>query len=83
MPQRLALDELGDDVRTAVDLAEIVDDDDVRVVQARGGSDFLVKPSQAIAITDELRRQELERHGPIEPGVVREIDLAHAARAQP
>jgi hypothetical protein len=33
VPQRLTLDELGDEVRTVIDLAEIVDDDDMRVVQ--------------------------------------------------
>ena len=45
MPQCLTLDELGHHVRTAIQLAEIVDDDDVRVVQARRGPRFLMKPS--------------------------------------
>ena len=45
LPQRLALDELGHHVGAAIQLAEIVDDDDVRVVQARGGPRFLMKPS--------------------------------------
>ena len=83
VPQRLTLDELGDEVRTVIDLAEIVDDDDMRVVQAGRGSGFLMKPSQPIAVNGEIRRQELERHRPIELGVVGKIDLAHAARAQP
>ena len=83
VPQRLTLDELGDEVRTVIDLAEIVDDDDMRVVQTGRGSGFLMKPSQPIAVNGEIRRQELERHRPIELGVVGKIDLAHAARAQP
>ena len=44
-PQRLTLDELGDEVRTAIDLAEIVHDDDMRVVQTGRGSGLLMKPS--------------------------------------
>ena len=68
---------------TVIDLAEIVHDEDMRVVQAGRGSGFLMKPSQPIAVNGEIRRQELERHRPIELGVVGKIDLAHAARAQP
>ena len=45
VPQRLTLDELGDEVRTVIDLAEIVYDDDVRMVQAGRGPGFLMKPS--------------------------------------
>ena len=45
MAQCLTLDELGHHVRTAIQLAEIVDDHDVRVVQARRGPRFLMKPS--------------------------------------
>ena len=63
VPQRLALDELGDDVRTAVHLAEIVDDDDMRVVQTRGGSGFLMKPPQTIAIDGESGDRNLSATG--------------------
>ena len=45
VPQRLTLDELGHHIRTAIELTEIVNDDDVRVVQARRGPRFLMKPS--------------------------------------
>ena len=83
VPQRLTLDELGDDVRTRIDLAEIVHDDDMRVVQTRRGPGLLMKPSEPISVNGELRRQELERHRPIELRVVGKIDVAHAARAQP
>ena len=83
VPQRLALDELGDEVRTVIDFAEIVYHDDMRVVQTGRGSGFLMKPSEPIAVNGEMRRQELERHRPIELGVVGQIHLAHAARAQP
>ena len=83
VPQRLTLDELRDEVRTVLDLAEIVDDDDMGVVQAGRGSGFLMKPSQPIAVNGEIRRQELERHRTIELGVVGKIHLAHSARAQP
>ena len=37
VPQRLTLDELGDEVGTVIDLAEIVDDEDMRVVQTGRG----------------------------------------------
>ena len=55
MAQRLTLDELGHHVRTAIQLAEIVDDHDVRVVQARRSPRFLMKPAQPVAVSGDLR----------------------------
>ena len=37
LPQRLAIDELADDEGSAVHIAEIVDDEDVRMVERRRG----------------------------------------------
>ena len=82
VPQRLALDELGHDVGAAVQLAEVVHDHDVGVVQARRGPRFLTEASDPVTVGGELRREDLERHRPVELRVVGEIDLARAARAQ-
>ena len=53
--KRLTLDELGDEVRPALVLTEIVDDDDMRVVQAGRGPGFLMKPPQPVAVNGEIR----------------------------
>ena len=55
VPKRLTLDELGDEVRTVIDLAEIVYDEDMGMVEAGRGSDFVMKPSEPIfAILEPL-----------------------------
>jgi hypothetical protein len=79
LSERLSLDELGDHVGTAVQLAEVVHDQNVRVVEARDGARLLVEAAQAVALRAELRGQELDRDRPIELAVVGEIDLTHAA----
>ena len=58
-PQRLAFEELLDDVRSAVVLADVVDGGDVGVVQDPGGPRLLLKAAQAIR-----RRSKRMRAGP-------------------
>ena len=48
--QRLALQQLADDVGGAVVRAGVVDGEDVGVVQRRGGAGFLVEAAQAIGV---------------------------------
>ena len=83
LAERLALDELGHHVGPAVQFAEVVDDQNMRVVQAGRRTRFLMKAAQPVAVGRELRREELDRHRPIQLGIVREIDLAHSARTEP
>ena len=76
--QGLSLHILGHHERTAVEFADVVDDDDVRMVERRGGARFLMKPLPVDRIA-QLAREELDGDRSIQFFVVREVDLAHAA----
>ncbi len=77
--QRASFDQLLDDEVPAVRrLADIVDGDDVRVVQRRGGAGFAQKPLDGARL-DAGVEHHLDRHSPVEPGVVRPVHLAHTA----
>ena len=56
LPQRLAVDELAEDERLSVQIAEIVDDQDVRMVQRGHRACFSVETAQSIGIRCDLRR---------------------------
>jgi hypothetical protein len=62
--------------------AEVVDDENVRMVERRGRPGLAVKASEPIGIVRQLYRQKFERHLPIQLTVPREVDLAHAARPE-
>ncbi len=78
--EALADDVLGDDVRAAVHLSHAEDIDDVGVLHAREGPglgrEVLTDPGVGLA-----RGHELHRHAPIQRGVVRQEDDAHAPTA--
>ena len=80
--KRLAIDELGGDEVNVADLPDVVNRENVRMIQGRGRSRFLREPPYAVLIGDELRRQHLHRDLPAEPHILRQIHLAHAARAE-
>ena len=79
MPQRLAFDELADDERPAVELAEIVDDENVRMAERRGRVRFCTEAAHPIGIGGHLARQQLERDVAIELRVVGFVDCTHAS----
>jgi hypothetical protein len=85
MQQRLqvgALDVAHRDVEQAVDLARLVDGDDVRVIEG-GGELRLAQEAQAKALVlREAGRQELQRNLPLQPRIVGQIDDAHAPMAE-
>ena len=82
LTQRLALDELHADVGLGLGLTEIVDGDDGGMIECGGRACFELEPPQAFGVVRQLGRQQLQRDVTIELGVVREIDLAHAAGAE-
>ena len=71
-----------DDVHEAATLAGGIDGNDVRVTQPRDRLRFAEKGLAQIGASGERRRQHLDRDGPSQPRLAREIDDAHAAAAE-
>ena len=77
LAQVLALDVLhGDEVRPLVD-ADVVDVRDVRVVEGRSGARLALEPLAVDLVDGQLRREHLDRDGPLQPRVPRPVDLSH------
>ena len=83
--QRRALDELEDQRSNLAALGLVflkpVDAADVRVIERREHPGFSLEAGQPVGVVGEEVRQHLERDVPVELGVARAIDLAHAALA--
>jgi hypothetical protein len=79
--QALAGDQLHDDEVGAFELLHVVDVDDVVVDQ--GGDDLrlLLEALAELLVHGELRRQDLDRHRPVERELPRPIHHPHAAAA--
>ena len=80
--QRLALEELGDDVRRTLVRTEVVDGGDVRVVEHARGAGLLLEAFQAIGVLRERGGQHLDRDFAAEARVLRAVDLPHASRTE-
>ncbi len=63
-------------------VTDLVDGDDVRVTQGRGGSRFHDEPSDPLFADDQLGGEDLQRDVALELRVVGAVDLPHATRAQ-
>src|SRR5439155_20236970 len=81
-PQRLALEELGDHVRRALDRPYVVDRSDVRMIQDSRRARFVLEAAQPVRILRERGRQDLDRNLAPEPRVFRPVDLSHPAGAE-
>src|SRR5262249_1402485 len=81
-PQRLALEQLRDDVRRAVVRPEVVNRRDIRVIEDARGARLLLEALQAVRLLRVRRRQDLDRDFAAEARILRAVDLSHAARAQ-
>ena len=75
--QRLALEQLLDDVRRVVVRADVVDGGDVGVVEDAGGLRLLLESAQPVRVLREGRRQHLDRDLAPEARILRAVDLAH------
>ena len=80
--QRLALEQLRDDERRAVVLADVVDGQNVRMVQRGGGARLLLEASQTLGIPGERGRQHFDGHVAAQAGIAHTIDFAHPARPE-
>src|SRR5262245_11940603 len=82
--QGLALDVLEDEIvdggRRVRDLivTDVVQRADVRVIERCDSLGFALEPIPALRIDGDVRREELEGDGSVQPGVARFVDLAHA-----
>src|SRR5215813_9871336 len=80
--QLLAFEQFGDDIGRAFMRADVVNREDVRVVERRGGAGFLLEAAQAVRIPGELGGQQLDGDLATESRVFGQIDLAHSAGAK-
>ena len=82
MLQRRPVEELHDEERAAVLLADVVDGADVGVVQRRRGPRLAAESGQGLGIVGEVWRQELQRDEALQPRILGFVDHAHPAAAQ-
>ena len=81
--QALAAEQRHHDVRAAVGVGpEVVDLDDARVIDRRGGARLVEEALDDRRVARELRQQHLDRRRPAELDVIRPVDHPHAAPPQ-
>ncbi len=81
--QGLALHQLHDQKGRALVLADVVQRADVRMVQSGSGARFALEAGSRHLAAAQLLGEELQRDGPLEPGVLGLVDDAHPAAADP
>ena len=80
--ERQPVHELHDDEVRAFVRRDVIHRDDVRVVERRGGTGLAEEPFPAVRVRRVPRGQELDRDEPLQAGVARLVDDAHAPFAQ-
>ena len=80
--ERLALDELHADEGPRLGLTKVVNRDNRRMVERGRRPGFEFESPHSLGVACAIGRQELERDVTAEPGVMREIHLAHATGSQ-
>ncbi len=78
----MAVDQPHGHIQAVVDLAEIMDGDDVGLIQPGGHLGLPTEPRLILLIVGEIRGQQLQRDHPVHGSVVRLPHFAHAAAAQ-
>src|SRR5205085_2944050 len=86
VPKSFAVDELSGDELFGVDLVDLIDREDVWMVERGGGLCFLLEAAHAIAGAvvggGDVGRENFQCDFAIELGVLSEINLTHATRAE-
>ena len=80
--ERLAGEQLHDEIELAVGFGELVDVADVGMTDAGGGAGLANQPLAERAVVRNLA-DALDGDGPVEPVVVRGVHHPHAALAEP
>ena len=78
----LPFEQLHDQIRLPLVLADVMNRADVGMVERRGRLGLASKPLQRLRIVGELFRQELQRHRSPQPGVFGLVDDTHAAATE-
>src|SRR5438094_4187754 len=81
LAERLTVNELGSNEVNGIGLVNFMGGDDIRVIQSRSSFSFLHKAAQAVLIRSNLYGQKLQRNPAIQFRILRQIYLAHSARA--
>ena len=63
------------------ELPDVVDRQDVRMIQRRRRARLVLQPLAQILVRPHRRRQDLQRHRPLQLRIVREIHLTHPPRS--
>jgi hypothetical protein len=80
--QRLAVDQLGGDVRDAVVGADVVNGEDVRMIQRGGGVRLLLEACVPAGVGGDGRGQDLQRHVAAQPCIASAVHLSHPAGSE-
>ncbi len=80
--QRLAIQDLGDEIGGVVLRAGVEDGEDVRVIERRGGPRLLLEAADALGVGAQGGGEDLDRHVAPEARVPGAVDLPHPARAE-
>jgi hypothetical protein len=60
LAEAFPFEEFGDQKRSAVMLADVVEGEDVRMAQSGDGPGFLLEPAEALRIGGKRRREDLD-----------------------
>jgi hypothetical protein len=82
MFQRRPVQKLHGDERLLAVLADLVDGADIGMIESRRGTRLATKPLQGLGVAQQFIRQEFQRHGAAQIGVLSLVDNAHAAAAK-
>src|SRR5262245_62767051 len=82
LAQLFAFEQFGDYVGRAFMYAQVVDNQNVRMIERRSRACLLFKAAQPILVICVIRRQDFDGDFTVEPCVARAINLTHAARAE-
>src|SRR5919204_6203368 len=80
-PERLALQELGNDEGSPGMAADVVDDQDVWMVERPCCAHFLFEATEPLEVHREALRQHLDRDIATDAWVAGAVDFAHPPRA--
>ena len=78
----LPLDVFHDDEVKTVALTNVMNSGDIRMIQRRRRPGFALEALHPLRVRCQVARENLERDGPIQPRVAREVHLTHPARAK-